>query len=143
MIENTHTHIVTNIPHVATDVINVLLIDDNEDDATIAQDYLSRVPGRTYHAEWASTFQEGLTKLLEQQHDVCIVDYCLDKGTGLGILAEASKCNFSIPIIMISGTTDTTLCNEALKLGAAGFLFKSEVNSYGLERAIDQALARR
>ncbi len=123
--------------------LKVLLVDDDEDDATIAQDYLSRVPGRTYHAEWASTFQEGLTKLLEQQHDVCIVDYCLDKGTGLGLLAEVSKCHCPIPIIMISGTTDSTLGNEALKLGAAGFLFKSEVNSYRLESAIDQALARK
>ncbi len=123
--------------------LKVLLVDDDEDDATIAQDYLSRIPGRTYHTAWASTFQEGVTKLLEQQHDVCIVDYCLDKGTGLGILAEASKCHCPIPIIMISGTTDTALSNEALKLGAAGFLFKSEVNSYGLERAIDQALARK
>ena len=108
----------------------------------IAQDHLSRIPGKTFDAEWAPTFQKGLTTLLEQKHDICFVDYCLDKGTGLGILAEALKGHCPTPIIMISGTTDTTLYNEAMELGAAGFLFKSEVNSYGLERAIDQVLAR-
>lgn len=127
---------------VALDGVRILLIDDDEDDALIAQDHLARVPGKTYHIDWASTFQSGITTLLKHQHDICFLDYCLDKGTGLGLLAEASKSHCTVPIIMISGTTDTTLRNEAMELGAAGFLFKTEVNSYGLENVIDQALAR-
>ncbi len=125
---------------VALDSVRILLIDDDEDDAMIAQDHLARIPGKRYHVDWASTFQSGITTLLEQKHDVCIVDYCLDKGTGLGLLAEASKYHCPVPIIMISGTTDNTLRNEAMGFGAVGFLFKSEVNSYGLENAIDKAL---
>ena len=130
-------------PTVAPRVLRVLLIDDNEDDAMIAQDHLSRIPGRTIHVEWAPTFQKGLTTLLEQKHDICFVDYCLDKGTGSGFLVEALKCDCPTPIIMISGTTDTTLRNEVMKLGAVNFLYKAEVNSHGLERVIDQALAPR
>lgn len=123
--------------------IKVLLIDDDEDDAMIAQDHLSRIGGKTFHVEWVSTFQIGIKKLLEQVHDICLVDYWLCSGTGLVILEEALKFNCHIPIIMITGTTDTTLRNQALKLGAADFLFKSEVNSKGLERVIDQVLARK
>ncbi len=138
------THSCSNIKNlsVALDGVRILLIDDDEDDAMIAQDHLARVPGKTYHIDWASTFQSGLTTLLEHQHDICFLDYCLDKGTGLGLLSEASKSHCTVPIIMISGTTESTLRNEAIELGAADFLFKSEVNSYGLEHAIDQVLAR-
>ena len=128
---------------VALDGVRILLIDDDEDDAMIAQDHLSRIPGKRYHVDWASTYQSGITTLLKQQHDICFVDYCLDKGTGLRLLTEASKNHCPIPIIMISGTTDSTLRSEAMKLGAADFLFKTEVNSYGLERVIGQTLSRR
>jgi len=142
MIETGHLQTDSGKPAVATAAIRILLVDDNEDDAMIAQDHLSRIPGRTFHVQWAPTFQNGLTTLLEQKHDICFVDYCLDKGTGLGFLAEALKCECPTPIIMISGTTDTTLRNEAVELGAANFLYKSEVNSHGLKRVIDQVLAR-
>ncbi|MDH5428485.1 MAG: response regulator [Nitrospirota bacterium] len=141
MIDTAHIHPIAPPSHLASGRIRILLVDDNEDDAMIAQDYLARVPGRTYHVDWASTFQTGITTLLAQQHDICLVDYCLDKGTGLDIVAAAVKADCPTPIIMISGTTDTTLREEALALGAAVFLFKSEVNSYGLECAIDRALA--
>ncbi len=141
-IARTHSRSEIKNLNVALDGVRILLIDDDEDDAMIAQDHLARIPGKAYHVDWVSTFQSGITTLLEQQHDICIVDYCLDKGTGLGILAEASKCQCSIPIIMISGTTERTLRLEAMELGAAGFLCKSEVNSVGLENAIDDALAR-
>ena len=143
MIDTTQILTITPPRRLASDSIRILLVDDNEDDAMIAQDYLTRVPGRTYLVDWASTFQKGVTALLTQHHDICIVDYCLDKGTGLDILAEATRCACPIPIIMISGTTDTTLREEALGKGAANFLFKSEVNAYRLECAIDGALAYR
>lgn len=141
-ISETHNRTDIKTLKVALDGVRILLIDDDEDDAMIAQDHLARIPGKTYHVDWASTFQVGITALLEQQHDICFLDYCLDKSTGLGLLSEASKSDCTVPIIMISGTTDSTLRNEAMELGAADFLFKSEVNSYGLERAIDQVLAR-
>lgn len=142
-ISETHSNSDIKNLKVALDGVRILLIDDDEDDAMIAQDHLARIPGKTYHVDWASTFQSGITTLLEQQHEICFVDYCLDKGTGLGLLAEASKSHCPVPVIMISGTTDNTLRNEAMELGAADFLFKSEVNSYSLEKAIDKALARR
>ena len=41
---------------VGIDAIRVLLIDDNEDDAMIAQAMLTRVRGITFNVDWVSTF---------------------------------------------------------------------------------------
>ena len=62
---------------VSSDAIRVLLIDDNEDDAMITQATLTQVRGVQFETEWASTYQQGLQKLKENSHAICLLDYCL------------------------------------------------------------------
>ena len=130
-------------PDVATDVIHVLLVDDNEDDAMIAQAMLTRVRGITFEVEWVSTFRKGLEKLKEDSHDICLLDYCLGKETGLDVLGEALRFGCQVPIIMLTGTTDREIDLQAIKLGASDYVIKGETNPGLLERVIRHARERR
>ena len=123
--------------------IKVLLIDDNEDDAMIAQAMLTRVRGIAFEAEWVSTFRQGLEKLKNDSHDICLLDYSLGKETGLDVLGEALRFGCRIPIIMLTGTTDREIDLQAIKLGAADYVIKGETNPGLLERVIRHARERR
>ncbi|MEX0830936.1 MAG: hybrid sensor histidine kinase/response regulator [Nitrospirales bacterium] len=143
MIDATRHHTHTGQHHISTDGIHVLLVDDNEDDAMIAQAMLRRVRGVTFDIDWVSTFREGLEKLKEDSHDICLLDYCLGKETGLDVLGEALRFGCRVPIVMLTGTTDREIDLQAIKLGAADYVIKGETNPGLLERVIRHARERR
>ena len=123
--------------------IKVLLIDDNEDDAMIAQAMLTRVRGIAFESEWVSTFRQGLEKLKGDSHDICLLDYSLGRETGLDVLGEALRFGCRVPIVMLTGTTDREIDLQAIKLGAADYVIKGETNPDLLERVIRHARERR
>ncbi len=123
--------------------IKVLLIDDNEDDAMIAQAMLTRVHGIVFESEWVSTFRQGLEKLKDDSHDICLLDYSLGRETGLDVLGEALRFGCRVPIVMLTGTTDREIDLQAIKLGAADYVIKGETNPDLLERVIRHARERR
>lgn len=130
-------------PSVDTDTTHVLLVEDNEDDAMIVQAMLTRVHGITFDVEWVSNFRQGLEKLKESFHDICLLDYCLGRETGLDVLGEALRFGCRVPIIMLTGTTNREIDLQAIKLGAADYVIKGETNSGLLERVIRHARERR
>jgi len=143
MIETAQPQTHIDNPDVAMDAIRVLLVDDNEDDAMIAQAMLTRVRGITFDVEWVSTFRQGIEKLKEDSHDICLLDYCLGKETGLDVLGEALRFGCRVPIVMLTGTTDREVDLQAIKLGAADYVVKGETNPNLLERVIRHARERR
>ena len=56
-----------------SDLLRVLLIDDDEDSAPLTRGMLSRVVGLNFDVEWAPDFEMGLERLLPNAHDVCLV----------------------------------------------------------------------
>ena len=140
--ETAQSHTDFNSSTVPSETIRVLLIDDNEDDAMITQAMLTQVRGVNFEAEWASTYQQGLEKLKENLHDICLLDYSLGHQTGLHVLGEALKFGCHTPIIMMTGATDREIDLQAIKLGAADYVIKGETNSGLLERVIRHARER-
>ena len=143
MLETTQPPIETASSNMNTVPMRVLLVDDNEDDALIAEAMLTRVRGRTFDVQWVSTFRQGLERLKEDTHDICLLDYCLGKETGLDVLGEALRFGCRVPIIMLTGTTDPEIDMQAIKLGAADYVVKGETNPGLLERVIRHAQERR
>lgn len=56
--------------------------------------------------------------------DIVISDVCMPGMNGIELLSEIKKINEELPIIMMSGYTDTDLFNQAVKRGAIGWLAK-------------------
>ncbi len=126
-----------------TDIIDVLLIEDNEDDAVIARSLISEIPGSDFHVTWEKSYEDGLQSILQNQHHVCLLDYNLGSRTGLDFLGEALQYGCRMPIIMMTGTLDQEVDFKAIKLGAADYVIKGEVAPALLERVIRHGRERK
>lgn len=74
----------------------------------------------------ASDFDEAAVHMNEAApYDLVILDYNMPGMNGLDGLKKAMELNFGSPIAIISGTTDRKTAEQALDIGAAGFLPKT------------------
>ncbi|MGO8697635.1 MAG: response regulator [Limisphaerales bacterium] len=116
--------------------VRVLLVDDEETSYVLLRRMLGKVPGKTYVTDWASGYGEGLTALMENRHDVCLLDYRLGSRTGLEVLRDAVAKGVQTPIIILTGQDVPQVDMEAAQLGAADFLLKDQLEPVMLERVI-------
>lgn len=121
----------------------ILLVEDDEDDYIITRDYLQQMPSHHFNIDWVDNSVEALALLKENNHDICLLDYQLGGLNGLAILEQTRNDGCTVPIIMLTGQTDSELDNSALDAGAVDYLIKSDLNSARFNRAIRYALARK
>ena len=121
--------------------IKVLLVDDDEDDFILTQDILKENPrSKNYELTWCDNYSDAINAMLKQRYDVYLVDYRLGKYSGIDLLHEAVRSNCLQPIIILTGKGDLKIDEEALKIGAADYLVKGEIDSFSLERSIRYAI---
>ena len=122
--------------------LHVLLVDDDEDEFVVIRDVLSESKDQKYKLQWVADASSALQTLKEQPFDICLVDYRLGADTGVELIKEAAKSGIRIPMILLTGYADKETSREAIRLGAADYLSKSEISSYLLDRAILYAIHR-
>lgn len=120
----------------------VLLIDDDEDDYVMLRDLLFEVRDQEFVVQWAPSYEEGKSILLKQEHDVCFMDYRLGVHTGLDLLKEAMAQDVKTPMILLTGYGEHEVDLEAMRVGAADYLVKDQVNPLLLERSIRYSIHR-
>lgn len=123
--------------------VKVLLIEDDEDDYVLVRELLSEISFTSYGLEWASTYRTALAAACRGAYDVCLLDFRLGECTGLDLLRELTQLGHRKPIIFLTGQGDHEVDMEAMKLGAADFLVKAELNAPLLERSIRFAIERK
>jgi PAS domain S-box-containing protein len=126
-----------------TGLIKVLLIEDDEDDFIITRELLSEVSGQKFALDWIRTFESGLSTMLLNQHEVCLVDYRLGARNGVDLLRAAIERGCQSPVILLTGSGEHEVDIEAMQAGAADYLVKTELQSNALERSIRYALQRK
>jgi len=123
--------------------LRILLVDDDEDDYVLVRNMLSEALSSKHQLEWLSTYDAALEAMKQGQHDVYLLDYRLDKRSGMELLQEAMKSGCRAPIIFLTGHGDYEIDLEAMKSGAADYLLKDQINPVLLERSIRYAIERR
>jgi len=126
-----------------TEMVRVLLVEDDEDDFVITRDLLSEMAGRRFTLDWAKTFEQALESMALNGHDVCLVDYRLGPQNGIELLRAALECGCQAPVILLTGAGEHQIDLEAMRAGAADYLVKTELQSNTLERSIRYALQRK
>ncbi|SEI74719.1 PAS domain S-box-containing protein [Dyadobacter sp. SG02] len=123
-------------------LIRVLLVDDDEDDYFLTREYFQDLVNWKFDITWCATFREAEAQIKQNKFDLYLFDYLLGENTGIDLIELA--CNFECeePIILLTGKGDTKIAVEALRLGAADYLIKSELDAEKLERSIRYALER-
>jgi two-component system, cell cycle sensor histidine kinase and response regulator CckA len=120
--------------------VRVLIVDDNRAEFVLARELLAEVSAPGYTVDWASTATEGLKRLSTGGVDVALVDYCLPDATGIDVIRQAVAAGCRVPLILFTGRGDQSVDVEAMEVGAADYLNKSEATPSTLDRAIRYAI---
>ena len=118
----------------------LLLIDDDRLQARIVQQQLKSFRGEPYAFEWASTYEEGLARLLSGEHTACLLDFQLGPRDGLELIREAKENGCEVPIIFLTAESSSDIDIEAMNAGALDYLVKGEISAAMLERSLRYAL---
>lgn len=119
----------------------VLLIDDDEDEFLLAQGLFQQMRS-PFALEWEKSYDAGLAAALGGGFDCCLVDYQLGPRTGVELIREAQERGATAPLILLTGHSEGELDVEALRVGAADYVSKQNLQPPVLERSILYALAR-
>lgn len=122
--------------------IRIMLVDDDEDDYVVMREMLSDIKPWKVSLQWAPTYEQALRSIKPGSYDLCLMDYRLDRGTGLDLMHEIQKNGFKGPVIVLTGKGDHETDLKAMQDGAADYLEKSLVTPNVLERSIRYAIER-
>jgi len=122
--------------------ISLLVVDDDEDDFILLKSYLEDLRNYKFSFQWTPAYADALDLMKRNKHDVVVIDYLMGSHTGLELLKDAMDGGCRMPVIVLTGKGSHTIDLEAMELGAADFLVKSEINGEKLERSIRYAIER-
>ncbi|MGN6555598.1 MAG: PP2C family protein-serine/threonine phosphatase [Verrucomicrobiota bacterium] len=123
--------------------IRVLLIEDNPGDARLIQLMLNDDGLDAFRVEPVDRLGRGLERLAQGGFDIVLSDLSLPDSQGLETFLRLHAHSPQMPIIVLSGLSDTTVAVNAVHRGAQDFLVKGQVNGPLLARAIRYAIERK
>src|ERR1043166_7969138 len=121
--------------------VKILLVEDDEDDYLIIQDYLADTFLK-YEIKWVNNFSRFQEQLPAGRFDVVITDYMLGSTSGLEVLRTVKEKEPLLPVIIFTGKGSNSLDIEAMKLGASDYLIKGNFTADMVERSMRYALER-
>ncbi len=123
--------------------IKVLLIEDNPGDARLIELMLEEAGGELFQAEVVERLQNGLRRIEQGDIGMVLLDLSLPDSQGLETFTQLHARAPRIPIIVLSGLSDTTVAVQAVHEGAQDFLVKGQVDGQLLVRAMRYAIERK
>jgi signal transduction histidine kinase len=123
-----------------SEVIRILLVDDDEEDYILTRDVLEDIPQKNYILDWVASYQEAGQVIARKAHDVYLIDYRLGAHNGLELIEAAIEDGATSPLILLTGQGDLEIDEKAMKAGAADYMVKGSFNPYHLERSIRYSL---
>jgi len=118
----------------------VLLIDDDRMQSLITTACFAQFRQEKYQIDWASSYEDGLEKLLSGNYSACLLDYQLGPRDGLSLIREAMAAGCRVPIIFLTAEKGENVDMQAMEAGALDYLIKGEINTQALERSLRYAL---
>ncbi len=122
------------------DTISVLIIEDNQGDARLIEEYLRLDLSVTYSIHFTSTLADSLLRIRGQKFDIILVDLGLPDSQGMSTFDEIVSINPRSPIVIITGVDNENLGIEAIRKGALNYLPKNQVNAILLNRTIKHSI---
>ena len=101
--------------------LKVLLVDDEEIVHLTLGDYLTDCG---HVVDKALDGAQALRSIEAADHDLVIADVRMPGLDGLTLLERVRDKNSELPVIMITGHGDVDMQDEAVRMGATGFLLK-------------------
>jgi DNA-binding NarL/FixJ family response regulator len=129
----------------ATRLIKLLLVEDNEGDAVLLRRLLSRATFLEFgvtHVSYLNTAITAVRHPKSGQFDVVLLDLNLPDSLGVDTVTAMAREVPDVPIVVLSGQEDIKIADMALKCGAYDFVVKKSVVDYA-ERDLTDELERK
>lgn len=124
-----------------TKKINILLIEDDEDDASFIRDVIGD-GFRTAEVviDSVETYEGAILLLQSKKYDVCLLDYWLGEKNGVSLLRTLTEKHIELPVILLTGRGNPGVAVEAMKSGAYDYLAKEHLSADILSQSITYAI---
>jgi DNA-binding response OmpR family regulator len=124
-----------------TDVIKVLLVEDNPGDARLIQEMLSLDDTHNYDLVHSKRLDDGIKMFIKEKFDVMLLDLGLPDSEGMETF-DIMKYNApDIPIIVLTGFKEDVFEKGTVGRGAKNYIVKDELNTKLLTKSIEDAMA--
>ncbi len=125
------------------EVIDVLLVEDNPQEADIVRLYLAKRHAHVYRLTHVRSIDQALTMIAgERPPGVILLDLHLPGTRGLDGFERLAAEVSGVPIIILTNCDEERIAAQAVRGGAQDYLVKREVNAALLHRAIIYAIER-
>jgi signal transduction histidine kinase/DNA-binding response OmpR family regulator/putative methionine-R-sulfoxide reductase with GAF domain len=123
--------------------IKILLVEDSPTDARLLQQGLKEVQGAPFAVTWVERLADAITKLGQQTFDVGLLDLTLPDSSGPATFTRVLEAFPGLPIIVLTGASDETAGNDAIRRGVQDYLVKGTADGKAVARAIRYAIERK
>jgi len=122
-------------------LFQILVVEDNTDDYLLVHEYLQESFNKPviYHA---NTLCKGIELLGSQNIDVILLDLTLPDSLNAGSFQLINEKKPGIPVIILTGLSDTDAAIESLKIGAQDYIVKDDCNPTLLQKSIKYGIER-
>lgn len=124
------------------EIIKVLLIEDNPDDAELLKRKLAKSSNGHFTITPVTRLQDGLEYLDGNETDLILSDLGLPDSHGLDTVTSILSQTQHIPLVVLSGFDDEATAIKAVQLGAQDYLVKGKMEGSQLERTLFYAIER-
>ncbi|MDJ0598436.1 MAG: hybrid sensor histidine kinase/response regulator [Crocosphaera sp.] len=126
-----------------TNLIKVLLIEDNLAEARLLHEVLKGATRQEFQLFHEKRLQDALKQLETQTFNIILLDLTLPDSQGLDSLVPITNKNSHIPIVVLTNINDEELALEAVRKGAQDYLVKRHITLDILVRSICYAIERK
>jgi len=121
----------------------VLLIEDNPGDARLIREMVAEDPDAPFELHFAERLSHGLDFLATRQAGLVLLDLSLPDSLGIETFAKVFAHSPSVPIIVLTGTDDSTVALKAVQGGAQDYLVKGKLDRELLVRSMQYSIERK
>ena len=122
-----------------TTPINILLLEDNADDAELL---LMELKTHSFDVTWERVeTEEDFVSKLSPSLDIILADYTVPQFNAPNALKRLQEKEYDVPFIVVTGSISEETAVEVMKQGAADYLLKDRLSRLG--EAIRHALTQR
>lgn len=128
-------------PPASPSSLRVLIVDDEPDDAWLAQSGLRRI-NPNMQVDTIADFDAAVVALTSRRYDAGIIDYHLGAHSGVELIARCRAEGAEMPLILVTGQGGLDVDLDAMRGGATDYLSKDEATPALLERSLRYGLER-
>jgi PAS domain S-box-containing protein len=124
--------------------INILLVEDNPDDALLVREMLSAMEFTLCQVHWVDLVSKARQWLEEHpgEVDLVLLDLFLPDSRGMETILNFKTFIPGIPIVALTGLDEKEMAREAIKKGAQDYIYKNELEPGVLENTLRFAIER-